>query len=122
VIRGGAGGVYLQDLRVRPGERYLCLAWARYRSSNGSPVGHFGVRFRTAANRWHPRMDREPKVNLEPAKKWQPLILFVVVPDKAAHMILMPGVDHPGKGAAVYFDDIAVYRLPVGFRTRSDPE
>lgn len=111
-IAGGAGGVYLQTLPVKPGERYLCLVWARYEGPVQSRAGIFGVRFRTPTGAWHPRRDLEPQLDLSPSPKWQPLILVVKTPKGATSLVLLLGSTALTNGGAVVFDEAAVYRIP----------
>ncbi|MBM4047140.1 MAG: DUF4838 domain-containing protein [Planctomycetes bacterium] len=110
-ISGGSGGTYLQAVKAQPGQRYLCVAWGKTVGSGGRMIGQFGVRFQKPDGSWHPRRDLEPQVSLVPAEDWQPLILFVTVPDGAGQFVIMPGAPPLGPGASVLFDDVAVYRL-----------
>ena len=43
---------------------------------------------------------------------WQPVVLRVQVPEGAGSVLVMPGAGSQEEGAAVLFDDIALYRLP----------
>ncbi len=112
-ISGGASAVYIQNLPVRPGERYLVACWTCDEPSGADARASLAVRFRTSAGAWHPRRDLERQVE-RPAgdRGWQPLILQLTVPDGAATMTVMPGVQGQASGVRALFDDVSVYRLP----------
>lgn len=112
-ISGQSSAVYLQNLAVRPGERYLVHCWTRGDPAGADSGATLSVRFRDATGHWHPRRDLEPQVDcLAGSRGWQPLVLAVTVPEGAGMLVVMPGVREQAPGVRALFDDVAAYRLP----------
>lgn len=112
-ISGPDGGVYMQTREVRPGERYLCMAWVRIDPAEALTNAELCVRFRTPQGAWHPRADVEPSIYAVPGQTdWQPLVLLVEVPEGAESQVPMLGTGSHPEGARTLFDDAALYRLP----------
>jgi len=106
-----SGAVYLQVHEVRPGQRYLCVAYARPEGGENA-AGHLSVRFQKPDGLWHPRTDLEPQVYMIRETAWQPLMVTATVPEGAGRLVLMIGAKNLPENAAVLFDDAGLYRLP----------
>ncbi len=112
-IAKASSACYLQNVPVNPGERYVCLAWAKREPSNLRGNAKLAVRFRQKNGGWHPRTDIEPDVvALEGKDGWQLLTLMVNVPEGAGAVVVMLTASDQPDGATALFDDAALYRLP----------
>jgi len=112
-IEGAASACYLQTIKARPGEKYLCVCWARAERPGLHCGGKLTVRLRTPTGAWHPRRDCEPSVVMaEGQAGWQPLVVLVAIPEGAGSLVVMPGAAHQDEGARVLFDSVAAYKLP----------
>jgi hypothetical protein len=103
---------YLQAIDVRPGQRYLCTAYAKAVPHGEDSGASMGVRFQNADGAWHPRRDLEPRVQTVPGQDWQSLILFVTVPEDAGRLVILLSAKAQPEGSSVLFDDVALYQLP----------
>lgn len=111
-LQGVTSGVYLQSIPVQPGERYLVVSWAKSEPEGGESGAMLSVRFRKPDGQWHERHDLEPSTQIVPGlSDWQPLLLYVEIPEGAQYMIVMPGASHQSEGAIALHDDVAVYKL-----------
>jgi len=110
-ISGAESATYLQSHTANPGERYLCVVWAKPDGLPGPGAASFSVRFRDDKGAWHPRRDLEPSVTMsEGIADWQPLVLMITVPEGAGSFLLMPGARGQAEGVRVLFDDAGAYR------------
>ena len=112
-ITGAESACFLNTCKAQPGEVYLCVCWLRCDPPRLQAGPRLSIRFRTPDGAWHKRSDFEPTVNgVEGEAGWQPVVLRVQVPEGAGSVLVMPGAGSQEEGAAVLFDDIALYRLP----------
>lgn len=108
-ITGADSGVFIQDHKVRPGEKYLVIAWAKPEPA-AEPYGvTLSVRFRDENGAWHARRDLEPTVTAA-GENWQPLVVLVTVPEGTGSLLVMPGASGQGEDARVLFDDVGLFR------------
>lgn len=112
VAEAKSSSVLLQTHEVKPGQRYLCVAYALSTPESEDPRGLLSIRFQTPAGQWHPRRDAEPQVYMVPQHGWQPLVLIAKAPEGAGRLVLMVGAKAQPPDSAVLFDDVALYRLP----------
>jgi len=103
---------YIQSLKVHPGERYLCVCWAKGDPPTKTSGAKLTVRFRDRRGEWHPRGDLEPTVSLtDGVEGWQPLVVMATVPEGAGSLLVMLGASGQSQGAAALFDDVGIYRI-----------
>ncbi|NQT52967.1 hypothetical protein HQ576_12995, partial [bacterium] len=113
-IAAAASACYLQTVKARPGETYLCICWVKRGAAELHCGGKLTVRLRDERGGWHKRRDLEPSVTMVEAQPgWQPLAVLVTVPEGAGSLIVMPGASHQAEGAQAIFDNVALYRLPA---------
>ena len=102
---------WLQTVKVKPGERYLCVCWIKVEPAGSSVGAGLTIRFRDAAGAWAKR-DTEPKLPAgDGVADWQPLVLLVTVPEDAGGLVMMPGATDQAPNATALFDQAAVYRI-----------
>ena len=113
-VAGAASACYLQTIQARPGDRILCMCWAKAERPDLHCGGKLSVRLRTPTGGWHPRRDMEPSVVVaEGQAGWQPLVVLVTIPEGAGAFVLMPGAAQQDEGARILFDGVAAYKLPA---------
>ena len=112
-IAGAEAACYMHAVPAKPGEKYLCLAWAKADPPGSECGGKLTVRLRDQKGSWHPRRDLEPSVTMVGGPDdWQPLAVLVTIPEDAGSMIVMLGADGQADGARALFDDVTLYKLP----------
>jgi hypothetical protein len=112
-IADAQSSCYLQTHQCKPGEKYLCVCWAKADPADLNCGAKLGIRFRDEKGGWHKRRDLEPTVQItEGQEGWQPLVVMVEIPEGAGSFLVMPGAGGQEEGARVLFDDVALYRLP----------
>ncbi len=114
ITNAHSGAVFLQRVDVQPGERYLCVAYARAVPEGRDGKGYLVARFQTPRGAWHPRSDLEPQVYMTAAGGWQPLLMLAAIPEGAGRLVFMVGAKAQPEGVTVAFDDAGLYRLPTG--------
>ncbi len=111
-LAGAESAVYIQNVDVKPGERYLCVAWAKGHAASGT-AGNLTVRHRTPDGAWSQRGDLEKSVDaVDCQEQWRPLVIFQTVPEGVGKLVIMLGAARQQAGDEILFDDIALYRLP----------
>ncbi len=104
---------YLQGISASEGERYLLTCWAKVSKPEMNGLATLTIRYNAKSGGWHPRQDLEPTTAVpEGVPGWQPLSILVTVPADTGRLIVMPGARSVEEGNVVFFDDIALYRLP----------
>lgn len=112
-IAAAESACYLQTVKARPGETYLCIGWVKGGAAELYCGGKLTVRLRDEKGGWHKRRDLEPSVAMvEGQAGWQPLAVLVNVPEGAGSLIVMLGASHQTEGAQATFDNVALYKLP----------
>ena len=110
-----SAGVYVQMLRVNPGERYLCRAWAKRQPADGTSRVVLDIRWKTPKRAWHPtRRAYQYMLDLQPGlADWQPLTLCVDVPEGAGYLVFNCVARDQDEGDLALFDDCGAYRIPT---------
>lgn len=112
-IGGAEAACYMQTVPAKPGEKYLCVAWAKPDPATPEGDGKLTVRLRNRKGSWHPRRDLEPSVAMIGGQSdWQPLAVLITVPEDGGALVVMLGADGQAPNARVLFDDVTLYRLP----------
>jgi hypothetical protein len=112
-IRNAGSACFLQNVPVRPGERYVCIAWAKIEPENLSANAKLAIRYRQKGGGWYPRQDAEPLVTaLEGQAGWQLLTLVAKIPEGVSTLVVMLSANDQAEGAAALFDDVSLYKLP----------
>lgn len=108
-LAGMKWGCLIQRLEVTPGERYAVVAWCKVQGQ-GSPS--LAVRWQTAEGKWHAEaFDRSLSV-VGREGDWQQYAGMAVVPEGAARLVLLPGVNgQQTEQDLVYWDDIVALRV-----------
>lgn len=113
VIAHADGACYMQHVAVKPGERYLCCAWASCDTPDAQTVATLGVRWQTADGSWYPDRSHEPKTAISvEGGRWVRLGVIADVPEGAARLVLMLNAEGQTGDEAVVYDDAAVMKLP----------
>ena len=114
VIAGADSAAYLQSVRVKAGDRMVCMGRVRLvRGAESSATARFSFRFRNAAGKWHKRRDLEGSLQADAGRSdWQDLAIVVEVPAGATALLVMPGATGQKPGDLALFDDFRVYRIP----------
>lgn len=107
---------FLQTVPAKAGERFLVMCWVRLDPSNQPGASHLTVRFRDSKGTWHRRRDLEPTLEvLQDVADWQPVVVVLTMPEDGGSLVVMPGARGMAEAGRVFFDDLAVYRLPETF-------
>ena len=112
-IAGADSACFLQTVKVRPGEKYLCICWAKAEGPGRRAGGYLGLRLQNDKGAWHPRHDLEPSVDMiESQAGWQPLALLITIPEGAGGLVVMASAMAQAEGTRVLFDDVALHKIP----------
>ncbi|MBN1345938.1 MAG: DUF4838 domain-containing protein [Phycisphaerae bacterium] len=110
-VANSENACFLQDIDVRPGQRYLCMVRARRIPARGEGQTMLSVRWRRPDGSWLLPRTHEASVNLsQGAGEFEPLMLLVTVPAGAGKLNYQLGARGQGAGVA-WFDDAGVYGL-----------
>ncbi len=110
-ISKSARACFLQDVAVKPGERYLCCVRAKRTPVGGQGDVMLSVRWRRPNGAWLEPRTQEGSVRLSAgASRFEPLMLLMTVPPGAGKLNYQLGVRDQGEGVTGWFDDAAVYR------------
>ena len=112
-IAGADGACYMNSAPVSPGEKYLCMAWAKADPAAIACGGTLTVRLRDKKGSWHKRRDLEPSVAMAGGlDDWQPLAVLVTIPEDCGGLVVMLGAGGQTEGVRAIFDDVTLYKLP----------
>jgi len=113
-IGNASSACYLQTVNVKPGERYLCRLSAMRVPTKGKSEVRMTVRWRDAGGLWLKDRSSERSAMLpRDADDWQPLFLFMTVPEGAGKLTFMCSVGGQDEETSARFDDCAVNLIPV---------
>jgi len=96
----------LQNLSVKPGERYVATGWVKLDDPDHAADVKLSFRFRNKAG-WLTGTNASQSTVAAKADSWQKLTLAVTVPEGATSVTLMLGASN----TAATFDDVAVYKM-----------
>jgi hypothetical protein len=100
-------------VKVQPGEKYLCYAWASCSKRDASVGATLSVRWQAPDGSWHPKRDLEPKTEMSvQGGRWERLSVVANVPEGAGRLVFMLNAANQTGDEAVVYDDAAVIRMP----------
>jgi len=116
--RGESGRVVQSINKLKPGGRYLAVAWVKVEPGYDPNGVSLGLRLRVDG-KWYPAGKGPVTVQTAaaPSEGWQQMIIGITLPDDANGLSLQ--VD-ASRSAAV-FDDVALYEIPVDKSTLDKP-
>jgi hypothetical protein len=112
---GVSNGCFLQDTPVAPGQRYAVRASLLLR---GAGDAWLRVRWRTADGQWTRESQDKIFYGAPTGDVWREVFGVVEAPEGAGRLVILLGVagqkagDDVVAGDIVWFDDVALYRLP----------
>jgi len=111
-ISEATSACFLQSVRVKPGERYLCCVSARRTPVAGQGDVLLRIRWRRSDGRWLEPSTAEGSVALSAsAAGFEPLMLLMTVPPGAGKLNLQLGARNQDEGVTAWFDNAGAYRL-----------
>ena len=111
-ITNAANACYLQNLKVKPGERYLCCVSVRRTPADGEGDVSLTVRWRRPNGQWLELRTHESAVKLSAtSKQYEPLMLLATAPKGAGELNLQLGAQAQADNVTAWFDNAAVYRV-----------
>jgi hypothetical protein len=118
--KGATAACFLRTLPVKPGEQFLCSAYAMANVPEGT-LTQLLVQWHDAEGKWFEAP--KPAATLPPGKTdgWQRLQTYFTVPEGAAEAVVCLVTYDQGDEGYAYFDDVSCLRLNIPTPTEARP-